>query len=112
MKLSTRINRFRSSNPEYMKRVEELKRKEYIRFNRQHGLSPSEVKCRVHGKKRNERIMLAFHKMDERTAERYVDLNWHGVIDGKYEYMESHWVWVTDIRYYPLERGDANGNDQ
>ena len=101
MKLRTKINRFRSSNPEYMKRIEELKRKENVRYNRQCGKIVSK-KCRVHGKRRKERCTNALNQMTPVLQDRFIKWNWHSEMVGEYNYFGNRWQWVLDIEYLPL----------
>lgn len=96
-------------NPIYEERLQKLRKKKAIRREKNllgdkfYNINPNiTLKCRVHGKRRKEKILSALCRMDEKYDRRFVDVKWHGVIGGEYEYMTNHWVWVVDLRYYPI----------
>ena len=109
--------RLHFKNPVYEKRLQEIKKKQEIRRKKEYlgihyfKMYPVKMKCRIHGKKRKERFMkcldkaMLFNPYIMEEGGRFIDVQWHGVMVGEYEYMENSWAWVLDVTYHPLMGG-------
>lgn len=96
MKLDTMLKYYKSSIPEYMKRVEIIKRKRMLRDQIR------VLKCRMHGKRNHERFEFALLHMSENREKYLLQFKWHPEIVGKFDYFGNRWRWVLDIEYIPM----------